>query len=236
MTYPERKYYGHDTGKSLIQRGLSGTGAVSPKCGTIELAMFWTHRSFWLLPILIAAILGGLAAIVAHTRLKKVYQSRFPESRRERLFLASLGFFTTTAVVRAITVAIHHNIGPFHDVAMNGRHIHHMVWGILLLMLVGYVWLIELGTGTASSSRWGGRFTSIAYGVAAALTLDEFALWLNLRDVYWEREGRLSFEALALFGGLLAIGIFGRSFFHGAAKEFAKIFRRGTPKTRRPPA
>jgi hypothetical protein len=108
---------------------------------------------------------------------------------------------------------------------MHGRHIHHLVWGILLLMLVGYSWLIEMGTGAASSSRWGGRLTSMVYGVAAALTLDEFALWLNLRDVYWEREGRESYEALAVFGGLLAVGIFGRSFFHGIARELASIFR-----------
>ncbi len=188
--------------------------------------MPWTHRSFWILPILVAAILGSLAAIVSHSRLKKVYQSRFPESRRERLFLASLGFFTTAVVVRAITVAIHHNIGPFHDVSMHGRHIHHLVWGILLLLLVGYTWLIELGTGAASSSRWSGRLTSMIYGVAAALTLDEFALWLNLRDVYWEREGRESYEALAVFGSLLAVGIFGRAFLHGAARELASIFRK----------
>ena len=57
------------------------------------------------------------------------------------------------------------------------------------------------------------------FGVAAALTLDEFALWLNLRDVYWEREGRESFEALALFGGLLAIGVFGRAFWTGIIRE-----------------
>lgn len=182
--------------------------------------MFWTHRSFWILPLLIGAILAGLAAVVAHSRLKKVYESRFPESRRERLFLASVGFFTTAFVVRAITVAIHHNVGPFHNVSMHGRHIHHMVWGILLLMSVGFAWLSEFGTG---ASRWSGRLTSMVYGVAAALTLDEFALWLNLRDVYWEREGRESYEALALFGGLLAVGIFGRSFFHGAVKEVTKV-------------
>ena len=63
------------------------------------------------------------------------------------------------------------------------------------------------------------------FGVAAALTLDEFALWLNLRDVYWEREGRESFEALALFGGLLALGIFGRAFWRGIAKELGSVFR-----------
>jgi hypothetical protein len=190
--------------------------------------MFWTHRSFWILPILIAAILGGFTVIVSQSRLRNVYKRKFPESRRERLFLASVGFFTTALVVRAITIAIHYDIGPFHDVSMRGRHIHHLVWGILLLLLVGYLWLIELGTGAAAASQWSGRLTSILFGVAAALTLDEFALWLNLRDVYWEREGRESFEALALFGGFLAIGIFGWKFWHGVATELASIFRGST--------
>ena len=195
--------------------------------------MVWTHRSFWILPILIAAILGGVTAIVSHSRLRNVYKRRFPESRRERLFLASLGFFTTALVVRAITIAIHHDIGPFHDVSMKGRHIHHLVWGILLLLLVGYAWLIELGTGATASSQWSGRLTSMLFGVAAALTLDEFALWLNLRDVYWEREGRESFEALALFGGLLAIGGFGWQFWHGVAMEFTRIFSPSAAQHRR---
>jgi hypothetical protein len=195
--------------------------------------MFWTHRSFWILPIVVAAILGGLSAIVSHTPLKRVYEHRFTESRRERLFLASLGFFTTVLVVRALTIAIRHDIGPFHDVSMRGRHIHHLVWGILLLLLVGYTWLIQVGTGVASSSQWAGRLTSMLFGVAAALTLDEFALWLNLRDVYWEREGRESFEALALFGGLLAIGIFGRAFWSGIVKELGRVLR-GTTHAQRP--
>jgi hypothetical protein len=187
--------------------------------------MFWTHRSFWILPILVAAILGGLSALVSHTGLKHVYQHRLAESRRERLFLASLGFFTTVLVVRALTIAIRHDIGPFHDISMHGRHIHHLVWGIILLLLVGYLWLAEVGTGPASSIQWIGRLTSMLFGVAGALTLDEFALWLNLRDVYWEREGRESFEALALFGGLLAIGIFGGPFWRGIAKEAGSRFR-----------
>ena len=188
--------------------------------------MFWTHRSFWLLPLLLAAILGALAALVARTRLSKVYRYQFTESRRERLFLASIGFFTTVLVVRGITIAIRHDVGPFHDVSMHGRHIHHLVWGILLLLLVGYAWLVEFGTGALASSHWTGRFTSMLFGVASALTLDEFALWLNLRDVYWEREGRESFEALALFGSLLAIGVFGRNFWRGVAGELGRIFRK----------
>jgi hypothetical protein len=181
--------------------------------------MPWTHRSFWLLPLTIAAVLGLLSFIVSRSRLRDVYKRQFSQTRRERLFLASVGFFTTAAVVRGITVAIHHNIGPFHDVSVHGRHIHHLVWGILLLLLVGYSWLSEFGTGAAGYSLWLGRFTSMLYGVAAALTLDEFALWLNLKDVYWEREGHESYEALALFGGLLAVGVFGGPFFRGIGRE-----------------
>lgn len=196
--------------------------------------MPWTHRAFWIGPLLIAALLAVFTAAVRGTRLRHVYAARMAESRRERLFLASVGFFTAVLVVRGITLAIHYNVGPFHDVSMAGRHIHHLVWGILLLLLSGYGWLVEVGTGSAGSLQWAGRLMSMVYGVAAALTLDEFALWLNLRDVYWQREGRESFEALALFGGLLGIGLFGKSFFHGIFSHIAGRSPGHSPPTNRP--
>lgn len=185
------------------------------------------HKSFWIGPLIIAAILALLALLVYGTGLRNIYKQHVGESRRERLFLASVGFFTAVAVVRGITIAIHNNIGPFHNVEMHGRHIHHMVWGILLLLLVGYTWLLEIGTGSATSSPWIGRLTSMLFGVAAALTLDEFALWLNLSDVYWQRQGRESYEAMAFFGGILAVGVFGGPFFRGIARELLHPFRRG---------
>jgi hypothetical protein len=187
---------------------------------------FWEHRGFWIFPLLIGGILAVLSVTVAHSPLKEIYLRRMAESRRERLFLAAVGFFVAILVIRGITLAIHNNIGPFHDVSVGGRHIHHLVWGILILLTIGYAWLMEVGTGSASSSPWTGRATSMLYGVAAALTLDEFALWLNLKDVYWAREGRESFEALAGFGGVLAISIFGGPFFKGVAKELTKPFRK----------
>ncbi len=180
--------------------------------------MPWEHRSFWIGPLIIAAILGILAFVVFGTGLRRIYRQRLAETRRERLFLASVGFFISVVVIRGLTIAIHNDIGPFHNVEMHGRHIHHMVWGILLLLLVGYIWLLEVGTGSADSWRFVGRLTSMLYGVGAALTLDEFALWLNLSDVYWQRQGRESYEAMALFGGLLSVGIFGASFFRGIAR------------------
>ena len=167
------------------------------------------------MPLIIGALLAIPILVVSLSRLGVVYNRHFHGGSRERLFLAAFGFFTAVLVVRGITIAIHYDIGPFHDVEMHGRHIHHLVWGILLLLLVGYAWLVGIDRGDSGGARWAARLTSIVYGVAAALTLDEFALWLNLRDVYWMREGRESFEALALFGGLLAIGLFGRQFFGG---------------------
>jgi hypothetical protein len=146
-------------------------------------------------------------------RLKRLYRFHFRDERRERLFLTSVGFAVTVAVVRVVTLMIRMDVGPVHNVTAGGLHIHHLVWGILLLLLVGFVWMLEIGVG----SSWVASLTAIAFGVGAALTLDEFALWLNLSDVYWQRQGRESLEALAIFGGLLAAGLFGWPFVRDAA-------------------
>jgi len=187
--------------------------------------MPWLHRSFWIGPLLIAVALAIFSLLVARTKLRGIYRHQFGDTRRERLFLASFAFFTAVAVVRGITIAIHNDIGPFHNVTMHGRHIHHLVWGILLLLLVGYFWLLQIGTGSDASARLTGRITSLLYGVAAALILDEFALWLNLSDVYWQREGRESYEAMALFGGMLAVGILGKPFFAAVVRDLMRPFR-----------
>ncbi len=153
--------------------------------------------------------------------LSELYRFHFQNERRERLFLASLSFLLTFAIVRGITYSIRSGVGPFHNVSAGGTHIHHLVWGILLLLVVGYVWLLEVGVG----STWVACLTAIAVGIGAALTLDEFALWLNLQDVYWERQGRVSVDVVLGFLGLLSVGIWGGTFL----KELAKLpFRRIT--------
>src|SRR5438270_2045173 len=176
--------------------------------------------------LLVAAVTGVIVFFLHRTRLGNLLHTHIPDRPQRRLFVASLGFFFTFAGVRLLTFAIHNNIGPFHDVHMGGRHIHHLVWGILILLLVGYGWLIDVGIGTESSSVLLSRIMSVLYGAGAALTLDEFALWLNLRDVYWEREGRASIDAGVMFGAFLISGLLGRKFLRALAKEAGKIFRR----------
>ena len=157
--------------------------------------------------------------------LSRLYSFHFKSERRERLFLASIGFAVAFAVIRAITHLIKAGVGPFHNVSTGGLHIHHLVWGIGLLLVVGYVWLIQEGTGQSSVPSWFSRATAIAYGVGAALTLDEFALWLNLQDVYWERQGRVSIDAVAIFAALLLVAIFGKDLIRGLNHEVRAMLR-----------
>jgi hypothetical protein len=150
-----------------------------------------------------------------------LYARHFSDPRRERGFLSALGFTTAFAAARAITHAIRAGVGPFHNITAGGRHIHHSTFGIFGLLGVGYAWTYRYGLGDRPGSRWGSRVTATLYGVAAALTLDEFALWLDLHDDYWSAEGRKSIDAVAIFAGLLTMGVAGR----GALRELGLLPR-----------
>ena len=163
----------------------------------------------WFILLVVSAGAAFLLLLLQGTPIGDALHERIPDRPRRRLFGASVSFFLTFAGVRGVVYAIEHEIPPFHFIQMGGRHIHHLVFGIVILLLVGYGWLAEIGTGADDSSIFLGRLMSILYGVGAALTLDEFALWLNLKDVYWAREGRASIDAVILFGALLAVSSWG---------------------------
>ncbi|HSE84083.1 MAG TPA: hypothetical protein VLB01_06015 [Thermodesulfobacteriota bacterium] len=182
-----------------------------------------TQKVTWFIISIILLIFLAMLIIAPPHRIGELYQAHFHTPHRERLFLSSLGFFVTFAIVRLITHAIRAGIGSLHNISAGNLHIHHLVWGILLLLLVGYLWLVQVGTGMESASRWMSRITSLLYGVGAALTLDEFALWLNLKDVYWTAEGRESIDAVVLFGALLSIAFWGAPFFHGLIRVAAHV-------------
>jgi hypothetical protein len=154
-----------------------------------------------------------------------VFVQSIPDRPQRRLFLSSVAFFLTFACVRLVAYSNYHHIGPFHDIYFHGRHINHLVWGLLILLLVGYGWLVEAGSGDKQPSVFAGRLLSLLYGAGAALTLDEFALWLNLEDVYWAREGRASIDAVILFGALLLMGVWGGRFLGALVREFSRLPR-----------
>jgi hypothetical protein len=83
-----------------------------------------------------------------------------------------------------------------------GLHVHHLVFGIVLLLATGFAMALQPG------SPWL-EILAAGFGIGAGLTLDEYALWLHLSDVYWAEQGRRSVDAVviaAAIGGLLLMG------------------------------
>jgi hypothetical protein len=173
----------------------------------------------WFILLLALAGTAFLLLLLQGTSFGKVIHERIPDRPRRRLFVASVSFFLTFAGVRAVVFAVLHQIPPFHFIEHSGQHIHHLVFGIIILLAVGYGWLADVGTGEDDSSILLSRLMSILYGVGAALTLDEFALWLNLKDVYWSPEGRTSIDAIILFGALLAASSWGAPLLQSRSKR-----------------
>jgi hypothetical protein len=108
-------------------------------------------------------------------------------------------FVVTVVVLRFVTAWIRAGRGRFSDVAVGALHIHHMVWGVGLVLLCGTVAL-------AFRPVWPFDVApAIGFGAGAALMLDEFALILYVRDVYWAEEGRLSLAAMVVMA--VAVGM-----------------------------
>jgi len=125
-------------------------------------------------------------------------------------------FLVTYAVLRVITAIIRYQLwphGPFRFVVTrSGLHIHHLFWGILLLMATGFAAL------ASRDAKWHLR-VAVVFGVALGMTLDEFAMWLRLADVYWAPEGIESIKAGAVVAALLALYGFGQPFWHAVVKD-----------------
>lgn len=140
------------------------------------------------------------------------YREYLSDTGRSTALWALLGFFVTFAVTRGITRRIRTkqaaaaeasaesgqvaDSGGLSDIYIGGVHVHHQVWGILLVLGAGLVQF-----RFSPESPWA-EVLSATFGVGAALTLDEFALWFHLDDVYWGPEGRKSIDAIMLGGAL----------------------------------
>ncbi len=111
-----------------------------------------------------------------------------------------VAFLVTFGCVRFYTHSVRHGRGP-GNLSVGGLRVHHMVPGIFLLLGAGFIAI----TADDDSLPWYLWWVlPTAFGVGAALVLDEFALWLNLRDVYWTEEGRRSIDAVIIAAALIA--------------------------------
>lgn len=174
----------------------------------------------WLFAISIAAIVLGISLFLHIPKIRALFHSHVPDRPRRRLLLAAVGFFITFAAARAVAYAAIRDFGPFHYLYFRGTHIHHLVFGIVLLLVVGFCWLLEIGTGARGTSLFASGLMSLLYGVGAALTLDEFSIWLRVQEgVYGTRRDLVSIDAVILFGAALLIAIYGRTFFKALGIE-----------------
>ncbi len=139
--------------------------------------------------------MAGETAPLAHD-LRAAYYEELDPGRRGAL-LSWLAFTGTFAVVRGVTYSIRAGRGPFRNLSLGGEHLHHYLWGIGLLTGVGAVAV----RGEDKHRRH--PLVAIAYGTGLALIVDEFALLLDLKDVYWAKQGRISVD-LGIGGSALA--------------------------------
>jgi hypothetical protein len=126
----------------------------------------------------------------------------YAEAPRSETVLFNLlgGFLGSFALVRLSTWGIREDVGPFRNVKVGGRHIHHFVPGIIL----------AFGSGTAAlltDNDAVEQRLAIPMGAGIGLTFDEAALLLDLRDVYWTREGLLSVQLSLGATAILSIAI-----------------------------
>lgn len=126
------------------------------------------------------------------------------DPQRHAVLWLLVAFVLTTAATRFATRAIRHrrdraeryvkeytSPGILRDIIIAGTHVHHQVWGIMLLLFTGLLFITYMPEPGPLANTFAALF-----GMGAALTLDEFAMWLHLEDVYWREEGRTSISAL----------------------------------------
>jgi hypothetical protein len=132
------------------------------------------------------------------------YQDAIVDTGRETQFLFFVAFLVSFGFIRTSAHMIRAQVSWWPgNVQVGGTHIHHLVWGILLLLVFGWI-----GVAVHPESPWR-EIAAVMFGIGTGLTLDEFALWLNLKDVYWSQQGRRSIDAVIVaagFTGMLLVG------------------------------
>ncbi|MGO8959449.1 MAG: hypothetical protein ACLQFR_19095 [Streptosporangiaceae bacterium] len=131
----------------------------------------------------------------------RAYREELSPGQRSAL-LSWLAFTATFGGLRALTYSIRAGKGPFRNISVGGEHLHHYIWGIGLLSGVGAVAV----RGDERQRRH--PAVAVSYGSGLALIVDEFALLLDLKDVYWAKQGRISIDigvgGIALTGSYFA--------------------------------
>src|SRR6201999_3784023 len=124
---------------------------------------------------------------------------------RQGVFLVLVGFVGSFAFIRMSTRVIRMEVSwwPGNIESDSGVHVHHLVFGIITMMVAG-----TLGFAAFGHSPYV-EICAFFFGVGAGLTIDEFALWVYLEDVYWAEQGRSSIDATVIAASLITLIVLG---------------------------
>ncbi len=129
-------------------------------------------------------------------------------NQKQGLFLVLVGFILSFAFIRMSTRLMRSPKVPWWPgsvVSDSGVHLHHLVFGIVTMMVSGALEFAALGDSPLT------EICAFAFGVGAGLTIDEFALWVYLDDVYWAEEGRSSIDAMVIAAAGMMLVLLGFS-------------------------
>jgi hypothetical protein len=130
------------------------------------------------------------------------------EHDEQGLFLVFAGFILSFAFIRMSTRLMRSDRVPWWPgsvVSDSGLHIHHLVFGIVTMMAAGTLGFASFGHSPYT------EICAFAFGIGAGLTIDEFALWVHLEDVYWADEGRSSIDATVIAAAAMMLVLLGFS-------------------------
>lgn len=145
----------------------------------------------------------------------EAFQTLIIDEGKLGAFVVLAAFVLTFVFIRLVTHAVRRGRWRARDLHIANTHVHHLVPGVVLLLVSGY---LAFAFGYDDNV-----VVATLYGVGAALTLDEFALWLHLRDVYWEREGRRSVEVVLAAAGLGALVVLGLDFWQALLTALVRV-------------
>jgi hypothetical protein len=134
------------------------------------------------------------------------FWDRISEHELQGLYLVLIGFVLSFAFIRMSTRLMRSPKVPWWPgsiVSDSGVHLHHLVFGIVTMMVAG-----AAGFASFGNSPWT-EICAFAFGIGAGLTIDEFALWVYLDDVYWAKEGRSSIDATVIAAALMMLALLG---------------------------
>lgn len=135
---------------------------------------------------------------------------------KQGIFLVLVGFVLSFSFIRMSTRLMRSPRVPWWPgsvVSDSGVHVHHLVFGIVAMMVSGTVGFVALGDSPYT------EICAALFGVGAGLTIDEFALWVYLDDVYWAEEGRVSIDATVIAAAMMGLLLLGFSPFSFETKS-----------------